>query len=337
MSKQNGAGADWSDGRCRRATTHVKRSYGVIALRAGGRGASQMQVVMVRRKETIAMCELLHGSTALSVPLLQKLSSGLTGHERRLVLCAPFERLYALFLPKDTTGLSRKQTRRINWRRQYIRRRFSDIRSTPAFLAAISSTEHDGAAAVWREPEWEFPKGRRNTKHEPAAECALREFSEETGYDGLSDIELHNPMRVVFVERYRSINRIHYENTYYLGFMRSDAPPVFDPQSNQNQRHEISAVRWIDLEDVPCMLRSSQKTKLDCLLAVKKYLTRPIFSDDRVQQILARPCNSTKKGGNATALKAEGTAAVSAAVSVAARGVDEATTTTFVDDLRGLP
>ena len=236
------------------------------------------------------MCELLHGSTALSVPLLRKLSSGLTHHERRLVLSAPFDQLYALFLPKDTTGLSRKQTRRINWRRQYIRRRFGVIRSTPAYFAVIS----DEYTTAWCEPEWEFPKGRRNTKHEPGAKCALREFSEETGYDGTSDIELHNPGRVVFVERYCSINRIHYENTYYLGFMCSDAPPVFNPKANRNQRHEISAVRWVDLEDVPLMLRISQKTKRECMLAVQKYLTRPIFSNCRVQQILARPCNSTK-------------------------------------------
>ena len=35
---------------------------------------------------------------------------------------------------------------------------------------------------IWVEPEWGFPKGRRNFM-EKDYECALREFSEETGYD----------------------------------------------------------------------------------------------------------------------------------------------------------
>ena len=35
---------------------------------------------------------------------------------------------------------------------------------------------------MWKEPKWGIPKGRRNI-NENVIECALREFSEETGYD----------------------------------------------------------------------------------------------------------------------------------------------------------
>ena len=34
----------------------------------------------------------------------------------------------------------------------------------------------------WNEPEWEFPKGRRN-QQEKDLDCAKREFEEETGYN----------------------------------------------------------------------------------------------------------------------------------------------------------
>jgi 8-oxo-dGTP pyrophosphatase MutT (NUDIX family) len=41
------------------------------------------------------------------------------------------------------------------------------------------------------EPEWGFPKGRRNY-NEKDIDCALREFSEETGYSKYSLKNIEN-------------------------------------------------------------------------------------------------------------------------------------------------
>ena len=38
---------------------------------------------------------------------------------------------------------------------------------------------------IYKTPEWGFPKGRRNL-YEKDLNCALREFSEETGYSSKS-------------------------------------------------------------------------------------------------------------------------------------------------------
>ena len=39
----------------------------------------------------------------------------------------------------------------------------------------------------WTEQEWGFPKGRRNFQ-EKDYDCAIREFTEETGYSKIFDI-----------------------------------------------------------------------------------------------------------------------------------------------------
>ena len=51
----------------------------------------------------------------------------------------------------------------------------------------------------WDEPEWGFPKGRRNYK-EKDLECALREFEEETGIQksSLTIIKNLNPFEEIF-------------------------------------------------------------------------------------------------------------------------------------------
>jgi ADP-ribose pyrophosphatase YjhB (NUDIX family) len=52
---------------------------------------------------------------------------------------------------------------------------------------------------VWSEPEWGFPKGRRNYQ-EKDYECAVREFCEETGYKqsvlkNIQNIILRSPLQ----------------------------------------------------------------------------------------------------------------------------------------------
>ena len=65
----------------------------------------------------------------------------------------------------------------------------------------------------WQEPEWGFPKGRRNS-HEKDYDCALREFQEETGYD---KNVLHNLQNVLpFEEIFTGSNYKSYKHKYYV-------------------------------------------------------------------------------------------------------------------------
>ena len=63
------------------------------------------------------------------------------------------------------------------------------------------------------EPEWGFPKGRRNFQEKDIM-CALREFKEETGYNKNDIIVLNNiiPLEEIFTgSNYKS-----YKHKYFL-------------------------------------------------------------------------------------------------------------------------
>ena len=65
----------------------------------------------------------------------------------------------------------------------------------------------------WDSPEWGFPKGRRNHK-ETDYDCAIREFSEETGYNPklLENIQNIIPYEEIFTgSNYKS-----YKHKYFV-------------------------------------------------------------------------------------------------------------------------
>ena len=90
---------------------------------------------------------------------------------------------------------------------------------------------------IWREPEWGFPKGRRNNQ-ENDFECAIREFSEETGYNSNS---LHYMKNVLpFEEIFSGSNYKSYKHKYFLMYMNFE-----DTINIKNfQTSEVSKMEW---------------------------------------------------------------------------------------------
>lgn len=110
----------------------------------------------------------------------------------------------------------------------------------------LHSMIHD---PVYHEPEWGFPKGRKNAKEE-AVKCALREFSEETGVPAgsfrrdLSSSSFAKPIHV-FHEVFMGSNFRIYQHQYYL-------LPLFGVDRRQSIRDssEISQVSWMNVAEL---------------------------------------------------------------------------------------
>lgn len=95
------------------------------------------------------------------------------------------------------------------------------------------------------EPEWGFPKGRRNLK-EKNVDCAKREFEEETN---ILPNDYHilnmNPLE----EIYLSTNYSKYKHIYYISQINNiNKKLVLDPE-NINQKIEIGDINWYSFEE----------------------------------------------------------------------------------------
>ena len=105
------------------------------------------------------------------------------------------------------------------------------------------------------EPEWGFPKGRRNSK-EKNIDCAKREFEEETGINN-NDINIINitPVEEIFI----ASNNLKYKHIYYIGQIKNKNIELKVDNNNINQRIEIGDIKWLKFHDSLNIIRDYNK------------------------------------------------------------------------------
>jgi len=122
----------------------------------------------------------------------------------------------------------------------------------------------------WEYPEWGFPKGRRNA-NECDYDCAVREFSEETGY---SSHILNNIRNVIpFEETFTGSNYNSYRHKYYLMFVSYE-----DSITNHKyQKAEVSEIDWFPLKKCLDMIRPYNLEKKRLIQSVDNCLRRNLL------------------------------------------------------------
>jgi ADP-ribose pyrophosphatase YjhB (NUDIX family) len=119
----------------------------------------------------------------------------------------------------------------------------------------------------WEEPEWGFPKGRRNNQ-ENDFDCAVREFSEETGYSVDKLVFLQNV--APYEEIFTGSNYKSYKHKYFLMYMNyEDTLEV-----GQYQTSEVSMIAWKTCEECIQCFRPYNLEKIRILKKVDEGLKR---------------------------------------------------------------
>jgi 8-oxo-dGTP pyrophosphatase MutT (NUDIX family) len=120
----------------------------------------------------------------------------------------------------------------------------------------------------WDSPEWGFPKGRKNHK-EDSKDCAIREWSEETGYkkEFLNIIDNVNPYEeFVIGSNYQS-----YKDKYYLAEFNCNENELTDINF---QKLEISNAKWVTLEEAYLLIRPYHLERLKIVDKINKLLNK---------------------------------------------------------------
>ena len=121
----------------------------------------------------------------------------------------------------------------------------------------------------WEEPEWGFPKGRRNFQ-EKDYDCALREFKEETGVPIEYLCSLQNIFP--FEENFTGSNYKSYKHKYYITYMDYEKTLL----SYKYDKLEVSKIEWKPLKQcIKCMRpynleKQHMLTNLDNMLTYHK-------------------------------------------------------------------
>jgi len=107
--------------------------------------------------------------------------------------------------------------------------------------------------------EFGIPKGRKN-KFESDQECAIREFSEETGYP--PDSLIHYSDEPFIVESFVGTNGKRYKHVYYLAELKKNyGDPILDP-TDKNQIGEVKDIIWLSSSECNKVTRFYDYAKL---------------------------------------------------------------------------
>ena len=114
----------------------------------------------------------------------------------------------------------------------------------------------------FKEPEWGFPKGRRNSR-EKNIDCAKREFCEETNIEDCEYIIINmTPLE----ETYMASNNLKYKHIYYISQIKDNNLVPYINKDNLSQKIEIGDIKWVSFNNAMLKIREYNIEKKNALL-----------------------------------------------------------------------
>jgi len=207
--------------------------------------------LMIRRKDGFGFIEFIRGKYSLSnIAQIQNIIDEMSVPEKLLVLEESYEALCKLVWGPRNLLCHKYEEMSSQKKFELIK---TGIYVNDEFITLQMLI--DKSATSWAETEWEFPKGRRNGQ-EKDVECAVREFSEETGYttDEIALIDNLQPFEETFI----GSNYKAYKHKYYLAKLMNES----ENQDSLNvsslkryQKTEVSQMRWATCEQCLQLIR----------------------------------------------------------------------------------
>lgn len=246
-------------------------SFGILCFRRRP-GASRIEYLMVQRKDSLAYVEFIRGKYNVQVrAYLLRLLSNMTRSERERIRTSEFDQLWHGFWQSDNLRSFMKEYDQSKHRFESLRRGYGYHAPEPSFFSL--ETALDQTRSEHEEPEFGFPKGRRNV-NESDLQCALREFSEESGI-GSTDIRLWGGCQN-HEELFTGSNNVLYRHVYYVAELRRTSRAMFDvgvkPSTDPVQMREVRAVGWFDANGVLSRIRAHNVERIELFEGVHRSL-----------------------------------------------------------------
>lgn len=238
---------------------HPIISYGVICYKKNSddKGDLSFQYLMVQRKDSLAYVEFIRGKYQIEKKsYILRLFSNMTKTERDRIIEQEFTVLWKDMWRREDNEKNKNFNREFNdsfskFNRLKLGYYIYNGESKTFFNLdyIMNNTE-----PIWSETEWGFPKGRRNI-NESNHDCAIREFSEETGINKKS-ICVHDIKP--FEETFIGSNKIRYKHVYFIAKLDENLndDQLFDPE-NKLQCREIKDVKFFSHDQIFDKIRNT--------------------------------------------------------------------------------
>ncbi len=202
-----------------------------------------IKYLMIRRRNSLNYVEFIRGKYDLEdLEYLRNIANFLTIKEKEDILNYDFEYLWNNFWG-DNYGINNNEFLDSKYKYETLKNGFYFKKNEINIYINLDILFND-SENKYIEPEWGFPKGRRNLK-EKNIECAKREFEEETNInEALYNILNLSPIEEIFL----ASNNIKYKHIYYIAQSISDINLKID-KDNKSQMIEISDLKWFSFNE----------------------------------------------------------------------------------------
>jgi 8-oxo-dGTP pyrophosphatase MutT (NUDIX family) len=231
---------------------HCRRphmSYGLVCFYQG-------KIILIQRKHSFGYIEFLRGKYSLNnEDYIISLFDSMSRRERDFISkTRMFDKL------REDLGMPKEKS---FYKSEYdeAAAKFNLLIITGRLDQLIGKSE-----VMWEETEWGLPKGRRNDD-ETDIECAVREFSEETGIDTKYISILDNV--IPLEENYIASNGINYNHIYYIAVIDENSgfneEMMFVNPQNPEQMKEINMVKLMDYNEAISVIRPYYINKINVI------------------------------------------------------------------------
>jgi 8-oxo-dGTP pyrophosphatase MutT (NUDIX family) len=217
--------------------------------------ANELIFLMICRKDTLGYVDFIRGKYHLyNKRYIINIINEMTISEKKNILEKEFDDLWHA-LWGDYIGIQYKSEYKISKEKFNMLKLGIKLKNCEYNLVSLINE----SSTNWIDPEWGFPKGRRNLQEKDMS-CAIREFEEETGCskDALKIIYNLLPVEELFTgSNYKS-----YKHKYYIAYMDDTI------NLNNYQKSEVSKIEWKTYKECMQHIRPYNQEKIDILKRV---------------------------------------------------------------------
>jgi 8-oxo-dGTP pyrophosphatase MutT (NUDIX family) len=243
-------------------------SIGIIAIRSNKNHkksnndniVNDIEVLLIRRKDSLSFVDFMRGKYSIdNKHYIINLLNNMTVQEKKFLLENNFNTIWEYLWNYNTNNLYKNEEKLSKVKFDTLKQGYNNKDDLYDLndLIQLCNNSYD-------EPEWGFPKGRRNYQEKDIM-CGLREFEEETGYIK-NDLNIINNI-LPFEEIFTGSNYKSYKHKYFMGIINNNIEPT-----NNFQIYEINKIEWVNINEVKDYIRDYNIEKKKIINELNKLL-----------------------------------------------------------------